>query len=701
MKTVKWQRTTKTGKAEKSSGKSVTSVSFVVLLILSLIFSMMSSKTPSESRASSVKPEDAAGDAPATENGQLVTFPSSVEVNGRLRRLITSFQREFKKEEARQAAQDKRNERRERIEAVIREREQQKIDAQQKAWSSREQSEFLKTLTAYGVDYRRKDGKYSWERFRQLTGRTLEKKFDDTLTDHFNGILAMCKKVTGKKISDEEEALQASIETLSEDKSSRLLERLDLLSRLREDVILRGDLTDRLLLCDTAGDLPDWWVPGLHDRDLLLGAAKHGLSRMEYYVLNDPDLCFKDILKKHLLGEDLVDRKEMDVFIKRKASPNGTKKDEKTKSDESKDVDETKNDSNAEVKPEVDTKEDGQDKEESKEEKEEEENVEKEGEKKAKKSKKKKKEKEKEEEMPSAPADDVVKETRARRKSTKDATEATKLAIEASKMAKAEAAKSKEKKQDKEEKSKDGKDDNAVKKDEAVEMPKDEVKSEASKEEETTKGKAPAQNEDEKPETNGETSTSGPSSKKERKLAVSIQPPQISLQQMEQLAKGGMMYDMEVMNNLMAQTYAAAIKWPKDRILEVRLGHVVTCVETGKWPVPNDYPLGDHLEEEAEDVESQLLQQQLLQSMPVRDGASTPRSETSELSGAEDPNVLTHGGSSRRRRGRKPLDYQANDEKSKIKSILQQPTLAGTDENARLDLKLCSSNKLSVSVVIA
>ena len=29
-----------------------------------------------------------------------------------------------------------------------------------------------------------------------------------------------------------------------------------------------------------------------------------------------------------------------------------------------------------------------------------------------------------------------------------------------------------------------------------------------------------------------------------------------------QMAKGGMLYDMEVMNELMAQTYAAAIRWP-------------------------------------------------------------------------------------------------------------------------------------------
>ena len=61
-------------------------------------------------------------------NGQYRPFPSGSELNGRLRRLIASYQRETKREESRVAAQDRRNERRERIEQVIREREQQKLD---------------------------------------------------------------------------------------------------------------------------------------------------------------------------------------------------------------------------------------------------------------------------------------------------------------------------------------------------------------------------------------------------------------------------------------------------------------------------------------------------------------------------------------------------------------------------------------------
>ena len=37
--------------------------------------------------------------------------------------------------------------------------------------------------------------------------------------------------------------------------------------------------------------------------------CRHGLGRMEYFILNDPSLSFKDILQRHLCGEPLVEKK--------------------------------------------------------------------------------------------------------------------------------------------------------------------------------------------------------------------------------------------------------------------------------------------------------------------------------------------------------------------------------------------------------
>ena len=147
--------------------------------------------------------------ASGSEQSQFVPFPGISELNGRLRRLISSFQREKLKEMARQAAIDKRNERRERIEQVIKEREAQKLEMLQKRWNRREEIEFFRTLVAYGVNYNTKSNKYDWERFKQLS--KLDKKFDETLTEYYEAFLNMCEKLTGKKKSNKQGMNEVSV----------------------------------------------------------------------------------------------------------------------------------------------------------------------------------------------------------------------------------------------------------------------------------------------------------------------------------------------------------------------------------------------------------------------------------------------------------------------------------------------------------
>ena len=77
----------------------------------------------------------------------------------------------------------------------------------------------------------------------------------------------------------------------------------------------------------------------------------------------------------------------------------------------------------------------------------------------------------------------------------------------------------------------------------------------------------------------------------------SIPAPQLNLQQMEQaIAKGGGLgYDQDMINDLMVQTYAASVKWPKDAVLQERLKHIVSCLETERWPVPANYCISEHV----------------------------------------------------------------------------------------------------------
>ena len=63
-------------------------------------------------------------------------------------------------------------------------------------------------------------------------------------------------------------------EPITEEKAHKVLERLDMFKKLRQEIIAHPKLEARMLLCLDAQDLPEWWVPGKHDKDLLSGVAK-------------------------------------------------------------------------------------------------------------------------------------------------------------------------------------------------------------------------------------------------------------------------------------------------------------------------------------------------------------------------------------------------------------------------------------------
>lgn len=64
------------------------------------------------------------------------------------------------------------------------------------------------------------------------------------------------------------------IEPITEERANRCLARIDLLCKIREQILHNPVLDDRVTLCQPSGDMPEWWVCGIHDRDLLVGAAR-------------------------------------------------------------------------------------------------------------------------------------------------------------------------------------------------------------------------------------------------------------------------------------------------------------------------------------------------------------------------------------------------------------------------------------------
>ena len=96
--------------------------------------------------------------------------------------------------------------------------------------------------------------------------------------------------------------LDIPIEHMTSSKARQILDRVDLLSKIREEILSHPHLEERLSLCQPSGDTPGWWQPGKHDKELLLGAAKHGLGRTDITILNDPDFSFHKMLAKSIYG---------------------------------------------------------------------------------------------------------------------------------------------------------------------------------------------------------------------------------------------------------------------------------------------------------------------------------------------------------------------------------------------------------------
>lgn len=93
-------------------------------------------------------------------------------------------------------------ERREKMEAMVKERERTRIEEQKAKWTRREESEFLRVVSTYGVNYDRKKAQYDWTKFKSIA--RFDKKTDNDLTDYYMSFRAMCKKVCNAKMNEDE-----------------------------------------------------------------------------------------------------------------------------------------------------------------------------------------------------------------------------------------------------------------------------------------------------------------------------------------------------------------------------------------------------------------------------------------------------------------------------------------------------------------
>uniref|UniRef100_W5MKR0 Chromodomain helicase DNA binding protein 6 n=1 Tax=Lepisosteus oculatus TaxID=7918 RepID=W5MKR0_LEPOC len=173
----------------------------------------------------------------------------------------------------------------------------------QKRWTRREQADFYRTVSSFGVVYSPEKKSFDWTQFRSFA--RLERKTDESLELYFCSFVAMCRAACRLPPRKEEGPLDPTlfVEPITEERAARTLYRIELLRKVREQVLRHPLLAERLQLCRPSLYLPVWWECGKHDRDLLIGAAKHGLNRTDYYILNDPQLSFLEAHRNYVQKE--------------------------------------------------------------------------------------------------------------------------------------------------------------------------------------------------------------------------------------------------------------------------------------------------------------------------------------------------------------------------------------------------------------
>uniref|UniRef100_A0A8C4VG83 Chromodomain-helicase-DNA-binding protein 7 n=1 Tax=Gopherus evgoodei TaxID=1825980 RepID=A0A8C4VG83_9SAUR len=227
------------------------------------------------------------------ELGQLY-WPTTSTLTTRLRRLITAYQRSYKRQQMRQEALMKTDRRRRRPREEVRalEAEREAIITEKHIYENLTFGVFR--LSTFGIIFDPMKQQFDWNQFRAFA--RLDKKSDESLEKYFNCFVTMCRRVCRMPAKPDEEPpdLSTMIEPITEERASRTLYRIELLRKIREQVLHHPQLGERLKLCQPSLDLPEWWECGKHDKDLLIGAAKHGVSRTDYHILNDPELSFLD-----------------------------------------------------------------------------------------------------------------------------------------------------------------------------------------------------------------------------------------------------------------------------------------------------------------------------------------------------------------------------------------------------------------------
>jgi len=140
-------------------------------------------------------------------------WPTVADLNTRARRLVTYFLKCQKQEEQRQAKLQKIKEKKEREKEVSRKKMLKKMEQAEK-WSKREEQDFARVISFYGVERNLETSEYDWARFRLVVHSVLTycdgllyfdrqlanlaRKPDDKITAYYLDFRSACRRVCNK-----------------------------------------------------------------------------------------------------------------------------------------------------------------------------------------------------------------------------------------------------------------------------------------------------------------------------------------------------------------------------------------------------------------------------------------------------------------------------------------------------------------------
>ncbi len=166
-------------------------------------------------------------EGPSSGSSDLCYWPTSSSLTARLRRLITAYQRSYRREQLKIEAAEKGDRRRRRCEQATKLKEIARQERQQRyvpsvnryksflfgldvqcshkplcfRWTRREESDFYRVVSTFGIERIKKEADapegdehhMDWNHFRSFA--RLEKKTDESLARYFKCFMSMCRKV--------------------------------------------------------------------------------------------------------------------------------------------------------------------------------------------------------------------------------------------------------------------------------------------------------------------------------------------------------------------------------------------------------------------------------------------------------------------------------------------------------------------------